>query len=866
MQEQGELTTFGDGGALQPSVFGRQDEAFGTRWEQERNQLHLVLAVVNEVSRHPDPRNAAQTFAHQLMLAVRPGIVVAVFLTDPQTERLVLMGYEGLKLPEPYDFQLNPIEGAMFGHEAVLQKRSQLYARAQVEAFFTNEVQAHHGGRVSEQVLVIPILYEGETIGIVNLEHYDAHRPFTEQELLTAEVLTRAVSNHFKLARLYESSRLKEQEMLNLNRVIQTVNSTLDLDTILKTIRRSLNSVFKFDVIFVQLTDREKGVLRVHSVSGNRITNEALDKYRKLYLSLEGDESLSQRVLRTQLPEILLDVDRNTPLQKFDKKFYDIAPFRSIAFFPLIAHQEEIGVISFASSITPFRLKQNNLEEIQRYVMQVANAIYNAFLFDQSRQTQQDLIIKNIAIQSQSEEIHAQNEALSSQSQAIKQQTKELESLVRIMQMINQEFELEKILDMLLDEGAEMIRGAQACKFLAFDSTARLFRVIAGKGFVPDDLGRIELSWKEAIGRYSDEKFLLQHGIYLIKGTMVQQPMLPQLAHLRPFKAMLSMAMMVKGAIVGFLVFHNYEDENAFDGIDPLKLQRFLEHAASAFFKARFVRKIQQQKAELELAYQKISDSISYARRILEAILPDVNEIYDAFPQSFVFFRPKDIVSGDFFWFSRKMDRIIIAAVDCTGHGIPGAFMSVLGNTLLNQIVNERGITDPGIILNELNRNVKSMLGQFDDESETFDGMDVALCTYDIAQQSLHFGGANRNLYHVSQGKIEEVKGLKRPVGGGQDDEQVLFASHRVRAKIGDTFYITTDGYVDQFGGGPQKRKFMNNRLKDLLLSLHTLPMPEQAQKLEQAIDDWRGRTPQLDDILVIGMRVTGQEKGEAGE
>lgn len=858
--------TFGQEEVLRPSVFGMQDEDMPSAAERERRNLTAVLAMLREVTRHPDPRNAAQTFAHQLMLAVRPGAVVSVFLTEIQTERLVLMGYENLILPEPYDFQLNPIQGGMFGMEAISTKRSQLYVRSQLEALFTDEVRAHHGGRVSEQILVIPILYEGEAVGIVNVEHYDARNPFTEQELATAELVTQAAANHLRLARMYEHSRAKEQEMLNLNRVIQTINATLDLEAILKTIRRSLSAVFRFDVIFIQLIDKEKHQLKIHSVHGNRLTNEAQDKYRKLFMSVEGDDSLSQLVLRRQMPEILTEVDRNTPLKKLDKKLYDIMPFRALALFPLVVLQEEIGVIGFAANITSFRLKENNLEDIQRYVMQVANAINNAFLFDQSRQAQQDLIIKNIAVQSQAEEIQAQNEVLSSQSQAILQQSRELESLVKIMQMINQEFELERILDMLLDEGAVMINGVQACSFLGFDSATRTFRVIASKGFDGQDISAIELSWKEAIDWYANEKFQLQHGVYLIRTAQATQPRSPKLAHLPVPKSMLSMAMMVKGAIVGFLVFNNYEDEEAFGGIDAIKLQRFLEHAASAFFKARFVRKIQQQKSELEAAYQKISDSINYARRILEAILPDVNEIYDAFPQSFVFFRPRDIVSGDFFWFSRKMDRIIIAAVDCTGHGIPGAFMSVLGNTLLNQIVNERGITDPGIILNELNRNVKSMLGQFDDESDTFDGMDVALCTYDTAQQVLYFGGANRQLYHISGGNIVELKGLKRPVGGGQTDEEAHFASHRVRVKMGDSFYITTDGFTDQFGGGPNKRKFMNNRLKELLLSLQPEPMQRQAALLEKAIDDWRGRLPQLDDILIIGMRITGQEKGEAGE
>ncbi len=865
MLEPGDIATYDADDLLKPSEYGMQDLHETDPAEGERKLLRSVLYAAQKISRNLDPKNSYESFVREVMLAVRPGIVTSLFIMDLETDRLVLQAAQGLDLAEDQEFSLSPHDGRMFGYEVLQDKMSHLYSKEQIQPYFSARVQGHHSGALPEEILVVPLVFEGECIGIVNLEHYDTRRPFTDSEMQVAEMLATHAAPHLRMTRLYAQSRLKEQEVINLNRVIQTVNSTLDLDTILKTLRRSLSSIFKFDVIFIQLVERERNQMRVHNVHGNRLTSEHLDKFRKLSLTIEGTDSYANAVLKHVKPEILSEVKRDTPLPPFDKRLYDIMPFQSIAFFPLVVHQEEIGVISFTSQLLPIRLRPPQVEEVQKYVTQVANAIYNAFLFEQSRQAQQELMIKNIAIQSQSEEIRAQNEALSSQSHSILQQTRELESLVKIMQVINQEFELEKILDMLLAEGMLLIPGAQRGVFMAFESNSRTFKIIAQKGHEVHAIESVEMSWKEATQRYTRDADQLSPGIYRLPAEHILQP-LPQMAHLPQPKAMLSMAMMVKGAIVGFLVFSSYEDPEAFKETEPIKLQRFLEHAATAFFKARFVRKIQQQKSELENAYQKISDSIGYARRILEAILPSTDEIKLAFPESFVFFRPKDIVSGDFYWFSRKLDRIIMAAVDCTGHGIPGAFMSVLGNTLLNQIVNERGITDPGIILNELDRTVKNMLGQFDDESETFDGMDVALCTYDIAAGLLYFGGANRPMYYVTNGELTEIKGVKRPVGGGQMAEEEPFQSHRVRITKGDSVYISTDGFVDQFGGHPRKRKFLASRFKELLLSLHKADMAEQAVTLENAIDEWRGRIPQLDDVLVIGIRFTGRESSEYEE
>jgi serine phosphatase RsbU (regulator of sigma subunit) len=227
--------------------------------------------------------------------------------------------------------------------------------------------------------------------------------------------------------------------------------------------------------------------------------------------------------------------------------------------------------------------------------------------------------------------------------------------------------------------------------------------------------------------------------------------------------------------------------------------------------------------------------------------------IREAFPESFIFFRPRDIVSGDFYWLHTEGDYKMIAAVDCTGHGVPGAFMSVIGSTLLSQIVEEQNVTDPGEILGRLNREVKRRLNQNAPDAKTNDGMDAALCV--IKGNTVLFAGANRPLFVVSSnGVLTEVAGAKAPIGGRFSLQDQVYTTHEIEFNAGDSLYLTSDGYADQFGG-PERRKFMNKRLKELLTAISRLPAETQYICIAETMDSWQGSNRQLDDILVIGIK-----------
>jgi serine phosphatase RsbU (regulator of sigma subunit)/ligand-binding sensor domain-containing protein len=256
---------------------------------------------------------------------------------------------------------------------------------------------------------------------------------------------------------------------------------------------------------------------------------------------------------------------------------------------------------------------------------------------------------------------------------------------------------------------------------------------------------------------------------------------------------------------------------------------------------------------EIDRKNHEILDSILYAKRIQEAMMPQQQLLREWLPDSFLLFRPKDIVSGDFYWFTRRGNVVHLAAADCTGHGVPGAFMSMMGCSLLNQIVNEQGITEPAQILNILNEKVKINLRQNEPGSKSKDGMDICLVAINLDTRTFSFAAANNPLYYITGGELQEHKADKFPIGGGQY-QNVVFHSHEFRYSPGEAIYLFSDGYADQFGG-PKGRKFMYKKFKELLFEIHHRPCDEQLEILDKTMEEWKNGREQIDDILVIGVR-----------
>ena len=286
--------------------------------------------------------------------------------------------------------------------------------------------------------------------------------------------------------------------------------------------------------------------------------------------------------------------------------------------------------------------------------------------------------------------------------------------------------------------------------------------------------------------------------------------------------------------------------------LEKIRLEQIVKERTEEVVKQKD--EIEAQRDEIADKNRSITDSIEYAKRIQTAILPSNEYAEEILPEHFILFRPRDIVSGDFYWMTKKNNRLVLIAADCTGHGVPGAFMSMLGVSFLNEIVNRHEVTTANEILNNLRTDIKRTLGQEGKEGEAKDGMDIALCIVDFDNMKMQYAGAYNPLYLFRNNELIEYKADRMPIGIYVKEKE-SFTNNDIDLQKGDVFYIASDGYQDQFGG-EDGMKFKTKNYKQLLLDIHQKPMAEQREILNTTIDKWRGKWEQVDDIIVMGIRV----------
>lgn len=257
---------------------------------------------------------------------------------------------------------------------------------------------------------------------------------------------------------------------------------------------------------------------------------------------------------------------------------------------------------------------------------------------------------------------------------------------------------------------------------------------------------------------------------------------------------------------------------------------------------------------ELDDAYGDITSSITYAKRIQDAMLPKPSLLELYFDDILIFFKPRDIVSGDFYWFAQEQNKFIIVAADCTGHGVPGALMSMLGINLLNEIVSNNKNTSPDKILSLLDIGINYTLDQ--EKSRNSDGMDIAVCTIDLSNKVLEYAGAHNPLLLMQENELKIIPANRLGVGGFDKKQKSVYTKHTIEIDKPTTMYIYSDGYQDQFGG-KHRRKFMSKKFKQLLFKIHDKPMHEQNKILTTTLDEWQDGQSQIDDILVLGLKIS---------
>jgi PAS domain S-box-containing protein len=261
-----------------------------------------------------------------------------------------------------------------------------------------------------------------------------------------------------------------------------------------------------------------------------------------------------------------------------------------------------------------------------------------------------------------------------------------------------------------------------------------------------------------------------------------------------------------------------------------------------------------QKHKELEQHNKDMLDSIQYASRIQEAILPDIEKFKSTFADAFVLYLPKDVVSGDYYFYYKKQNKIFVAAVDCTGHGVPGALMSIIANGILKEVVIKKGIEKPSEILYVLDDELQLALNKQNNTEITNDGMDVSIAVFDFDTFKVNYAGAFRPMLLVRNNEFIEFEASRFPIGF-YGDVVKEFTSKEVELQKGDTFYLFTDGYCDQFGG-EEKKKFNRKRFKELLLTAQSMEMDEQESFLQYALNNWKQEENQVDDVLVMGLKI----------
>ncbi|WP_375561888.1 two-component regulator propeller domain-containing protein [Bernardetia sp. OM2101] len=441
--------------------------------------------------------------------------------------------------------------------------------------------------------------------------------------------------------------------------------------------------------------------------------------------------------------------------------------------------------------------------------------------------------------------VESRTEALLIQTTETQNQASELAVIDRIVASVNQQVTFDNVLDTLLQQALTLVKNTDKGYFLYYQED--YFHVAVPQGYthrLPEKLSFDKVisyfKWGVPLARYF-------YKVYPTDREYLLAPYTPRFSLVIPI--------LIGNFPEAILVF-DFEKERSFSLTESRQLQRFTEHAVSSFLKARAYREVQLQKEALQDTVGHLSDSIQYAFRIQQAILKNPITIKSHFEDAFVFYRPRDVVSGDFYWFYQNKETGILtfAVIDCTGHGVPGAFMTVMTNSILNQIIRESHVEDPAEILTLLDKKLEET---FSNDSKRKDGMDIGIFSVDKSKKILNYAAAKLDLCFIRDNEIHQIKATRYPIGnmGIKRVKEKDFTTHSIEYQKGDIFYLYTDGFPDQFGG-EENRKFMSRRFREFLLEYHYLLGTEQEEKLQTALEMWRGNLKQTDDILVVGVKV----------
>jgi len=837
------------------------------------NTAKLLSEIIREVSSLVSVEEIIEK-VYQNVNVLMDASVFAIGIHESDTNRLCYLAdmEKGQKLPLNYDslndtFRLS-VRCFTTQKEIIINDIFKEYDAC----FPGKEMPLPNAGEQPESVIYLPLLIRNQSVGVMTVQSF-AKNSYTNYHLDILRGLAASIVGVLEKARLYENMEGEIRErMLEVTKQKEEIENTYNHVKLLSEIGQQITSCLSVEKIIEttyeninQLMDASSFWIGIYSEAEQRL-NYPIGKEKgknvpAAFYNLSEDDRLPVWAFKNQQ-----EVFVNDYLKEYNNYIPDSEPSKPIAgdmpessiWLPLLSKEKKsLGIITI-QSFEKNAYTEYHLSIVRNLAVFTSIALENALMYEQVEQKVKE---RTVEVVKQKEEIQITYQ--------------NIKLLSDIGQQITSCLSVEKIIETtyenvnLLMDAAVFLIGIHNPKENRLDFPGAIEKGEKMPFFSVDLNDETRL----AAVCFNEKKTILindlpnEFKIFLPKlpafnAVVGEAPYaiiyLPLISKEKKQVGVITVQSFTKSAYSNYdidilnslAVFVNIALENAlmYEQVE----QKVIERTAQ----------VVKQKEELEEKNKDITDSINYAKRIQEALLPSKEMRKNLFPEAFILFKPRDIVSGDFYWFAEKNGKKLIAAVDCTGHGVPGAFMSMIGNSFLNEIVNERALTRPGLILDKLRHLVIRALKQSEAESGANDGMDISLmCLSEIklddgsgTKIKVDWAGANNPLWLMRNGNCIEYKPDKRPISFSRGQE-MLYTNHNIELQKGDTLYIFTDGFADQFGGVKGK-KFKYKQLQQVLLSIQHETMQKQEEILSDTFNNWKGSLEQVDDVLVIGVRV----------
>jgi len=712
-------------------------------------------------------------------------------------------------------------------------------------------IKAPVQGKDSSSIIYIPLFLKDKKIGVLTVQSYDLDA-YSDYHLDILRSLGTSIASAIDNARLYGNLegevRARTQEVVRQKEEIEkTYENTRLLSDIGKAITSQITVETIIDIAYTQinkLMDAEGFGVGVYNEKANSIDFPGYIEGGKRLpdggYDLVRDKDRLSCVCFNNDQEMLI-TDLESEYQKYVPTY--LKPVRgkacmSIIYLPIKSKNRKVGVVTVQSTESN-AYTDYHFDIMKTIGVYIGIALENASLYATMEERVED---RTREIQ----KAHQDTKRVSEISKVIAESLNVETIIARVYESINSLMDATCFGIGIYDEDANVIR---------MPGFIEKGEKLEGVSFDASDENRLA-AW---CFRHRQEIRISDY--YAQRDKYIRQQQTPIMG--QTTESIIYLPLELKDKIIGVITVQSFE-KLAYTDYHIDILRSLATTIASAIENALLYESLEDKvnQRTLELLRQKdiieeknknITDSIIYAKRIQDATLPALDLVRSYLDKCFVLFRPKDIVSGDFYWVEKVDNTILFAVVDCTGHGVPGAFLSLIGYNALNQIVNELKILDPGMVLDALNLKVQQSLQNNLERNKVKDGMDMSICSLDMDTNILRFAGASNPMYLLRDGAIEVLAADKMAIGQ-QFEGKFHFETKVVQLKQGDTIYLFSDGYADQFGG-PKGKKFKYSRFKELLLEIHNKKMDQQHDILCQTMDLWQGSLEQLDDLCVFGFK-----------